>query len=89
MYTYIFSVKLFHTEASDLFSILLLANAAIRTHHVEIKGWAFAVALGIISHARVIARAFAIDPLQHQALVTDYNTLRDVVMECLALEEKR
>lgn len=61
----------------------------IRTHYVQIKRRALAVSLGVVSHARVIAGAFAIDPLQHQALVADYDALRDVMMECLALEETR
>lgn len=65
------------------------ADVRIRTHHVQIKGRALAVTLSIVSHARVIAGAFAINPLQHQALVADYDTLRDVVMECLALKETR
>lgn len=78
-------------ETPDLFSILLLvaANVRIRTHHVQIKGRALAIALGVISHARVIAGAFAINSLQHQALVTDYDALRDIVMECFALKETR
>lgn len=65
------------------------ANVRIRTHHIQIKRRALAVALGVVSHARVIAGALAINPLQHQALIADYDTLRDVVMERLALKETR
>lgn len=63
--------------------------ATIRTHHVEIKGRALAVALRVVPHAGVIAGALAIDPLQHQALVADYDALSDVMMERLPLKETR
>jgi len=42
-----------------------------------------------VPHARVIAGAPAIDLLQHQALVADYDALRGVVMQRLTLEETR
>lgn len=59
-----------------------------RTHYVQIKGRAFPVSFRVVSNTSVIACAFTVDALQHQALITDYDTLCDVEMKSFFLEQR-
>ena len=59
-----------------------------RTHYVQIKRRAFPVSFRVVSDAGVIACAFTVDALQHQALITDYDALRDVEMKSFSLQRR-
>lgn len=56
-----------------------------RTHYVQIKRSALPIPFRVISDASVIACAFTVDALQHQTLITDYDTLCDVGVKSFPL----
>lgn len=59
-----------------------------RTHYVQIKRRAFPISFRVVSNTSVIACAFTVDALQHQALITDYDTLCDVEMKSFFLQQR-
>lgn len=56
------------------------------TKYVEVEGVALAIPLGVEADTRVVPGTTPTDSLQHQALVTDDDTMVHVVVEDLTLD---